>query len=596
MESEGVPKTNPEYIKVHGILSAVQQQQQMQKQRQLFQQQQQQQIQRQQNNASNQAVASNGVNGTRSILWFSSPYVLTNIPSGRQSSIDTPSSTGQNGPQANSTSSVAPSPSTPATSASAPQPSSQGSAQKPQGGPSTFTAEQLATLRNQILAFKLISKNVNVPTAVRAQIFASQSKPVPTAAQALATVSTTLDAAASKQQDQDTGSAELDAPPEKAGYKTFKDPYLNLHSTISYADHGSREKRLMIPAIMPSGVDIYKVREERERIILSRIRARKAELEKLPANLAAYDAKKSGPPSADDTLKLKALIEYKMLCLLPKQRHLREVVSRDLVQYDNLAMTANRQSYRRMKKQSLREARITEKLEKQQRDARELREKKKHSDYLTTVLAHSKEIRNDHFAHQQRKQKLGRMMLQQHQTIEKEEQKRVERTAKQRLQALKANDEEAYLALLDQAKDTRITHLLKQTDGFLSQLAASVKEQQRSAHERYGDREYESEPEVEADDDDEDDEDGGKKVDYYQVAHKIQETVTEQSSLLVGGQLKEYQIKGLQWMCSLYNNNLNGILADEMGLGKTIQTISLITFLIEKKKQQGPYLVIVPLR
>ncbi|KAK5189527.1 transcriptional regulator, partial [Cryomyces antarcticus] len=32
-----------------------------------------------------------------------------------------------------------------------------------------------------------------------------------------------------------------------------------------------------------------------------------------------------------------------------------------------------------------------------------------------------------------------------------------------------------------------------------------------------------------------------------------------------------------------------------MGLGKTIQTISLITYLIEKKKQPGPFLVIVPL-
>ena len=71
--------------------------------------------------------------------------------------------------------------------------------------------------------------------------------------------------------------------------------------------------------------------------------------------------------------------------------------------------------------------------------------------------------------------------------------------------------------------------------------------------------------------------------------------VTEQASILVGGTLKEYQIKGLQWMISLYNNNLNGILADEMGLGKTIQTISLITYLIERKMQTGPYLVIVPL-
>ena len=31
------------------------------------------------------------------------------------------------------------------------------------------------------------------------------------------------------------------------------------------------------------------------------------------------------------------------------------------------------------------------------------------------------------------------------------------------------------------------------------------------------------------------------------------------------------------------------------GLGKTIQTIALITFLIESKKQNGPFLVIVPL-
>ena len=54
-------------------------------------------------------------------------------------------------------------------------------------------------------------------------------------------------------------------------------------------------------------------------------------------------------------------------------------------------------------------------------------------------------------------------------------------------------------------------------------------------------------------------------------------------------------LQGLEWLVSLYNNNLNGILADEMGLGKTIQTISLITYLIETKKNNGPYLIIVPL-
>jgi ATP-dependent helicase STH1/SNF2 len=34
--------------------------------------------------------------------------------------------------------------------------------------------------------------------------------------------------------------------------------------------------------------------------------------------------------------------------------------------------------------------------------------------------------------------------------------------------------------------------------------------------------------------------------------------------MLTGGTLKDYQVKGLQWMISLYNNRLNGILADEM--------------------------------
>ena len=55
------------------------------------------------------------------------------------------------------------------------------------------------------------------------------------------------------------------------------------------------------------------------------------------------------------------------------------------------------------------------------------------------------------------------------------------------------------------------------------------------------------------------------------------------------------QVSGLEWLVSLHNNKLNGILADEMGLGKTIQTIALFSYLMEKKKIMGPFLVIVPL-
>ncbi|KYN18989.1 Lymphoid-specific helicase, partial [Trachymyrmex cornetzi] len=60
------------------------------------------------------------------------------------------------------------------------------------------------------------------------------------------------------------------------------------------------------------------------------------------------------------------------------------------------------------------------------------------------------------------------------------------------------------------------------------------------------------------------------------------------------GNLRDYQLKGLEWLKLLHKNGLSGILADEMGLGKTIQTIALICHLIEER-QAGPYLIIAPL-
>lgn len=41
-----------------------------------------------------------------------------------------------------------------------------------------------------------------------------------------------------------------------------------------------------------------------------------------------------------------------------------------------------------------------------------------------------------------------------------------------------------------------------------------------------------------------------------------------QPELITGAKLRDYQLAGVQWMISLYENGLNGILADEMGLGK----------------------------
>jgi ATP-dependent DNA helicase len=67
-----------------------------------------------------------------------------------------------------------------------------------------------------------------------------------------------------------------------------------------------------------------------------------------------------------------------------------------------------------------------------------------------------------------------------------------------------------------------------------------------------------------------------------------------QPRLVTGGTMRSYQLEGLEWLLSLYENGINGILADEMGLGKTIQTIALLAHLWEKKSY-GPFLIAAPL-
>ncbi|PWA98266.1 INO80-like protein [Artemisia annua] len=67
-----------------------------------------------------------------------------------------------------------------------------------------------------------------------------------------------------------------------------------------------------------------------------------------------------------------------------------------------------------------------------------------------------------------------------------------------------------------------------------------------------------------------------------------------QTPTLFKGSLKDYQLKGLQWLVNCYEQGLNGILADEMGLGKTIQAMAFLAHLAEEKNIWGPFLVVAP--
>lgn len=73
------------------------------------------------------------------------------------------------------------------------------------------------------------------------------------------------------------------------------------------------------------------------------------------------------------------------------------------------------------------------------------------------------------------------------------------------------------------------------------------------------------------------------------------ERLTEQPHFIKGGELRDFQLTGLNWMAFLWSRNENGILADEMGLGKTVQTVAFLSWLVYARKQHGPFLIVVPL-
>jgi ATP-dependent DNA helicase len=79
-----------------------------------------------------------------------------------------------------------------------------------------------------------------------------------------------------------------------------------------------------------------------------------------------------------------------------------------------------------------------------------------------------------------------------------------------------------------------------------------------------------------------------------QVRTGLKPIFTQPPNLSKGCFLKDYQLEGVRWLASLYENGVSGILADEMGLGKTIQVIGLVAHLLTQDVT-GPFLVVAPL-
>ncbi|KAH8425857.1 chromatin-remodeling ATPase CHD1 [Aspergillus melleus] len=85
------------------------------------------------------------------------------------------------------------------------------------------------------------------------------------------------------------------------------------------------------------------------------------------------------------------------------------------------------------------------------------------------------------------------------------------------------------------------------------------------------------------------------KTESNPATRKSFETIKGTPSFLQNGELKEFQVKGVNFMAFNWVKNRNVVLADEMGLGKTVQTVAFINWLRHVRRQQGPFVVVVPL-
>ena len=199
-----------------------------------------------------------------------------------------------------------------------------------------------------------------------------------------------------------------------------------------------------------------------------------------------------------------------------------------------------------MKRVKMEPKRISKALERAMKKARQSTQEtllKRLKDLNKGIIAHSSDFFKYHRSIKTEASKLAKTVrdrLSKQSTAEKKKDDVAERA---RLAALKANDMEAYKSLLANTKNERLQYLWKKTDECLDQISTLLQERNENKVD--------------------------EAVSYYAAAH-LQEEEVRQPNILQGGELKEYQLAGLQWLVSLYNNKLNGILADEMGKFVTV--------------------------
>ena len=287
---------------------------------------------------------------------------------------------------------------------------------------------------------------------------------------------------------------------------------------------------------------------------------------------ARWEELRRVPPSLPRPIQLALALERPLPGLLALQRRLRaDVLS--AVDGSTRASDAERTLMLRRGRRARqpREQREVERAEKKRQMDAEVRRKRRRDEFLLKIVAHHDEFKAQHKEWARTAVKLGRAVLGSFDLKARKEVKEKERQQRERLKALRENNIDEYMKLINDTKNERITELLAETDRYLKELGAKVQ-----ASKELTKAKAEGAPSLGADGD----ADGangeaapsgaqqmGEGGQYYAGAHSVSEEIVEQPTMLMGGKLKQYQMQGLNWLVSLHNNSLNGILADEMGLG-----------------------------
>ncbi|CAN1854027.1 Chromatin structure-remodeling complex protein SYD [Linum perenne] len=302
--------------------------------------------------------------------------------------------------------------------------------------------------------------------------------------------------------------------------------------------------------------------------------------------------------SEDISAKTKSVIELKKLKLLDLQRRLRSQFLNDF--FKPAASDLERvKSYKKNKHG--RRTKQLEKYEQKMKEERQKRIRERQKEFFTELEVHKEKLEDVFKFKRERLKGFNRYVKEFHKKKERIHREKIDRIQREKINLLKINDVEGYLRMVQDAKSDRVKQLLKETEKYLQKLGSKLQAAKAigSRFENMDESRTIAAMDNETAFENEDESDQAKHYlesneKYYLMAHSIKESIAEQPTCLKGGKLREYQMNGLRWLLSLYNNHLNGILADEMGLGKTVQVISLICHLMESKNDRGPFLVVVP--